>query len=72
MTLFEQNELLRRMASLISQRKTGNAKKFGNRVGISRSSVFTYLNKLRASGTEIEFCEFRESYVYVNSQKPRF
>jgi biotin operon repressor len=72
MTLAKQNELLKRMASLISQGHTGNAKALGNRIGISRSSVFTYLDRLRTLGAEIEFSERRRSYVYVNNKKPRF
>ena len=72
MDYFKQNELLHRMASLINQGHTGSAREFGKRIGISRSSVFTYLNKLRTLGAEIEFCEFRKSYVYVNNQKPHF
>jgi hypothetical protein len=66
MTLAKQNELLKRMASLISQGHTGNAKALGNRIGISRSSVFTYLDRLRTLGEKnVNNCSYPCSRIYV-------
>ena len=71
MTFIEQLKLLERMDKLINRKGTGSAKDLASLLGVSRSSVFNYLDNLRALGAEIGFCEFRKSYYYVDGQRPR-
>ena len=72
MTLIEQLQLLHRIDKLITRRGTGTAKELGSLVGISRSSVFNYFDTLRSFGAEIDYCELRKSYYYVDNKRPRF
>ena len=71
MALFEQLQLLQRLDALITQKRTGSAKDLGAKLGICRSSVFNYFDTLRQFGVEIEYCEFRKSYFYVDDKRPR-
>ena len=71
MTFIEHLKLLQRMDALISKKGTGSVKDFSTLLDISRSSLFNYLENLRALGAEIEFCDFRKSYYYVDNQRPQ-
>lgn len=67
----EHLKLLQRMDALIARKGTGSVKEFSTLLKISRSSLFNYLDNLRALGAEIEFCDFRKSYFYVEGQRPQ-
>lgn len=70
MNFIEQLRLLQRFDSLIARRGTGSAKELASKFGISRSSIFNYLDTLRQLGADIEYCEQRKSYYYVNNKRP--
>ena len=72
MTFIEQFQLLQRIDGCIGRKKTGSAKDLGSLLGISRSSVFNYLDILRTFGAEIDYCEFRKTYYYINDKRPHF
>jgi hypothetical protein len=72
MALIEQLQLLDRIHGLIVRKGTGTARELASLLGISRSSVFNYFDYLRQLGAEIDYCEFRKSYYYVDNKRPRF
>lgn len=49
---------------LIRIKGTGTAEKLGERLGISRSAVYEYINLMKAYGAPIKFCKFRQSFYY--------
>lgn len=57
---------------LILQNKTGSAEQLSEKIGIARSSVFNYLELMRAYGADIEFCKKENSYVYIEGKCPNF
>lgn len=71
MKFIEQLKLLERFDALIARKRTGSAKDLAAKLAISRSTVFNHLDTLRGLGAEIDYCEFRKSYFYVNDQRPR-
>lgn len=71
MTFIEHLKLLQRMDALIARKGTGSVKEFSTLLDVSRSSLFNYLDTLRTLGGEIEFCDFRKSYYYVDNQRPQ-
>ena len=71
MTFIEQLMLLQRIDRLIHRKGTGSPKDLSSLLGISRSSVFNYLDNLRQLGAEIGYCDFRKSYFYVDNKTPR-
>ena len=70
MNAFEQLDIMVRMDELINRKGTGTADELGERLGMCRRNVFYYFDKLRARGAEIEFCHFRNSYIYTDDQRP--
>jgi biotin operon repressor len=72
MNFIEQLQLLDRIDKLIARKGTGSARDLASKLGISRSSIFNYLDYLRQLGAEIEYCDVRRSYYYVNNQRPQF
>ncbi|WP_205509670.1 HTH domain-containing protein [Longitalea arenae] len=49
---------------LIKIKGTGTAKKLGERLGLSRATVYVYLNIMKVHGAPIKFCKYRQSYYY--------
>ena len=70
MAFIEQLKLLQRLDLLIARKGTGSAKELSTKLNMCRSSVFNYLDILRAFDTEIEYCEERNSYVYMDNRRP--
>jgi predicted DNA-binding transcriptional regulator YafY len=61
------DETLRRIKfidQLIRIKGTGTAEKLAQRVGVSRATVYVYLNLMKENGAPIKFCKFRQSYFY--------
>lgn len=58
--------LLKRMDANIQRKSTGNAEQFANKLGVSRASVFRYINDLKNMGADIEYSHDRNSYEYQN------
>lgn len=57
-------ERLQRIDYLIRIKGTGTAAELGDRVGLSRATVYEYLNLMKFYGAPIKFCRFRQSYYY--------
>lgn len=64
MTVFEQLSLLKRLDLLIRRKATGTPMQLARRLGVSRASVFRYLNELKSVGAPIQYCKVRQSYFY--------
>ena len=70
MTMLDQLALMIRLDELIDRKGTGTADELADRLDICRRSVFNYFNKLRYYGAEIKFCYEKNSFVYVDNQRP--
>ena len=64
MTVFEQLSLLKRLDLLIRRKATGTPMQLARRLGVSRASVFRYLNELKSVGAPIQYCKVRPRYFY--------
>lgn len=61
------DETLRRIKfidQLIRIKGTGTAERLAERLGVSRATVYVYLNLMKENGAPIKFCKFRQSYYY--------
>ena len=66
------DEYCRRMESLqhyIKRECTGNVDEFAGKLGVSRRTLFNYLEELRDKGNVIKFCHYRKTYYYDNQQE---
>ena len=57
-------ERYQKIDKLIKHRNTGNPKAFAQKLGISKSQLFNYLEELRDRGAEISYNKTLESYIY--------
>lgn len=64
MTFLEHLTLLRRMDSLIRRKATGNYLQLSQKLGISKASIYRYLDDLRSLGAPIVYCRSRQSFYY--------
>jgi len=59
----------RKMESLrhhIKRECTGDVNEFAGKLGVSRRTLFNYLETLRDEGATIKFCRYRKTYHYDN------
>ena len=62
-------EYCRKMQSLqhyIKMECTGCSDEFADKLGVSRRTLFNYLETLRLDGIEIKFCRYRKTYYFDN------
>lgn len=52
------------MDQAIRLRATGRPNEFAGRLGLSQSSMYNYLDMLKAMGGPIAYCKKAESFVY--------
>jgi len=71
MTYIERLQLLERIDGFLKRKQTGTADELAERLGICRRSVFNHFTSLRNMGAEIDYCDYRKSYFYVNDKKAR-
>jgi len=55
---------LERLDFLIRTKSSGCPEKLAGKLGVSRRTVFDYIDILRALGAEIEYDYFQQSYFY--------
>ena len=67
MTFIEHLQLLQRMDELIRRKATGKCREFARRLRISLATLFRRMDELRTLGAEIDFCQTRQSYHYINT-----
>lgn len=61
-------ETLRRIKyidHLIQKKRTGNAGELGEKLGISRTAIFQYINLMKENGAPIKFSKSRQTYYYA-------
>lgn len=64
MTLLEQLNTLKRLDALILRKATGNTNQLATQLGISRASVYRYLDTLRQLDAPIAYSRCYPSYYY--------
>lgn len=69
MTFLEKIQVIERIDCLIRRKSTGTATELAERLGVSRSTVFTIMDCMKAMGAEIEFNPTRRSYHYTVQKK---
>jgi predicted DNA-binding transcriptional regulator YafY len=55
---------MQRIDYLIRIKGTGTPSQLAHRLGMSKRSVFDYLNLMKNFGAPIKFCSSRQSYYY--------
>lgn len=53
-----------RLVELIHSKSTGNPDYLAGKLGVSRRTVFRYLDELKDIGAKITYCDSRESYIF--------
>lgn len=69
MKIFEQIEKLQKINLLIENGTSGNAIKFAEKLGISRSHLFNYFEELKALGIDVKFDKKNGTYRFKNKIK---
>ncbi|MEO0900157.1 MAG: hypothetical protein AAFY71_27345 [Bacteroidota bacterium] len=64
MKLIETLERIERVDQLIRLKATGRPTELACRLGISESSLYNLIDKMRCMGAEIYFCPMKSSYCY--------
>ncbi|MCF8360953.1 MAG: helix-turn-helix domain-containing protein [Prolixibacteraceae bacterium] len=65
------SEFLMKLESLESQIKienTGTAEELASKLGLSRRTVFNYLELLKDKGYNIEFCRYKRTYYFKEDE----
>lgn len=65
MNLIERIETLERIHELIRGKRTGTPKYFAQKLGMSKRSLFMYIELMRHMGAPIEYCKSNERYFYT-------
>ena len=63
--IFKQLNRLQQIDQLIRQKRTGNAKEFARKLGLSRRQVYYILEELKSMGLDIVYDRYIESYLYL-------
>ena len=64
MKVFEIIERLERINKCLKEKRTGTAKEFAAKIGISRSMLFNYLDYLKSYDIQIKYERKRNSFVF--------
>ncbi len=64
MKVFEIIERLERINKCLKEERTGTAKEFAAKIGISRSMLFNYLDYLKSYDIQIKYERKRNSFVF--------
>ena len=64
MNLIERIETLERIHELVKNRRTGTPTYFAQKLGMSKRSLFMYIDLMRRMGAPIEYCKSTERYYY--------
>ncbi|SFF63297.1 helix-turn-helix domain-containing protein [Thermoflexibacter ruber] len=51
---------------LISKKATGDVNSLAKQLGVSRRTVFNYIDELKSIGAPIAYCHTARSYVYTD------
>lgn len=72
MQLKDKVDTLVRLHYLIKQRATGDSIELADRLHVSKSTLFRYLNELRNFGAPIGYCTQAKHYYYEAEFELRF
>lgn len=64
MKVFEIIERLEKINKCLKEERTGTAKEFAQKIGVSRSSLFNYFDYLKSYEIEINYDFHKNSFVY--------
>lgn len=64
MTATQKFSLLMRLDDLIKRKATGPPARLTEKLGVSRASIFRYINELKEMDAPIQYCKERQSYFY--------
>jgi len=67
MKIFETIERFKFIYKLIKEEQTGTANQFAQKVGISRSQLYNYLDYFKSYGIDIPYDFYKNSYVIENN-----
>lgn len=70
--LKEKNDTLVRLHLLIQRKATGSPVDLSRRLGVSKPTVFRYLQALRSYDAPIAYCKQRECYYYEHDFELKF
>lgn len=59
-------EKLEYLKYLIEKKNTGCAKELATKLGISRRTLFNYLDVIKDQGNNIKYCRYRKTYYFEN------
>ena len=63
---------LERLDFLIRTKSSGCPRKLADKLGVSKRTVFDYIDILKALGAEIEYDHYQQSYFYRRKGRFRF
>ena len=69
MKVFKIIERLEKINDCLKEEKTGTAKEFAAKIGVSRSMLFYYLDYLKSYGIEIKYDPIKNSHVIYGNKK---
>jgi predicted DNA-binding transcriptional regulator YafY len=72
MTFFEQVQLLKRLDYLIRLKATGRPEELASRLGVSRASVYRYIEDLKSMDAPVAYCRLRQSFYYEEAYELKF
>ena len=59
------------MDYLIARKSTGSPAEFAEKLGISRSALFQYLQEMKSMGVDIHYSNSNRSYYYADGKRIR-
>jgi len=69
MSILKYVEKIRRIDSLVARKSTGPPHVFAEKLGIKRSTLFLYLQEIRALGIDIKYSSILRSYYYADGKR---
>lgn len=72
MNTIRQIEKIERLHKLIESNQSGDAKELSETLGLSRRTIYYYLQELREFGAIISYDEIKKTYYYENKFEIKF
>lgn len=66
MTFVQRYSKTKRLHWHIERKATGKPLHMARKLGVSKTSLYDYINILKEFGAEVGYCASRESFYYVN------
>ena len=72
MAFVEHVQRLKRIDQLVRLKATGSAQELAHRLGVSRASVFRYMDDLKDLGAPVTYCRNRQTFFYEENFELNF